>query len=185
MEFPFFLTHRSKSNSKPKKIIAKIYIKNDNVYGGMFELIRLATTRSGRRPVWVTQQDLTKRKEIMLLLCWVSLESTAWHDVKRELESWAALAKDLDLAPSTHVAAHNHWWLQFQLPSTLFWPPWAQLFLVRRVTVAVTTHYDQRNLGRKGFTPFILPHHTSPSKEVTGTQVGQGLGAGAETEAMD
>lgn len=61
----------------------------------------------------------------------------------------------------------------------------AQLFLVRRVTVAVTKHHDKGNLGRKGFIQFMLLHHASSSKEVTGTQVWQGPGAGAEAEAMD
>jgi hypothetical protein len=43
-----------------------------------------------------------------------------------------------------------------------------------RVTIAVTKHHDQNNLGRKGFIRLTLPHHCSSSKESrTGTQAGQ------------
>ena len=54
-----------------------------------------------------------------------------------------------------------------------------------RASIAVMKHYDQSNLGRKGFVWLTLPHHCSSLKEVrTGTQ-GRNKEAGADAEAME
>jgi hypothetical protein len=59
------------------------------------------------------------------------------------------------------------------------------IFILVRVSIAVTKYYDQKNkLGRKGFIQHTLPYHCSSSKEVkTGTQTGQEPGTGADAEA--
>jgi hypothetical protein len=46
-----------------------------------------------------------------------------------------------------------------------------------RVTIAAMKHYDQRNVGRKGFIQLILPRCCLSSKEIrAGIQTGQDPG---------
>lgn len=70
-----------------------------------------------------------------------------------------------------HVFHSAHVELRVQPPV----PVLSFLHVLVRVTIAVMEHYDQRNLGRKGFMQLNLLHHSPSTVEVkAGTQAEQG-----------
>jgi hypothetical protein len=48
------------------------------------------------------------------------------------------------------------------------------ILIILRVSTAATKHYDQSNLGRKGFVCLIFPQHCSPLKEPGGRNLKAG-----------